>query len=400
MKSSNKVLILGGSVNQLPTIEASLKMGLEVHVTDNIAANPGHVIACASHNIDTTDIQKIKKLTEKEGFIGILSPCTDVAVLTAAEVAHHFNLNGVPVSAAKILTSKLSFRKFQKKLGIPHPAFNEIDDKHNKPSFNSNDGIVIKPDKSSGSKGISILDKSQLDKLDSALIYAIDNSINSKALAEEALKGHHGTLEGVIQNGEITHAFFLDRQTENWLAPHTIGHRIPSLISDEFKFILKNQLDLIFSTLNIKDSVFDVDFIVSDGKIFIIEMSPRLGGNSISNLLLYATKNLFNFPELAVSMATSSTLPKITTPKIIPTSVTLLGSSKSGILSINQEIVAASIKKFKLHNISFNFKDGDLVNKFETGRDVVAVLFFSANDIDTLDKLEKEIRSTPLFSVN
>lgn len=396
---SKKILILGGSVNQLPAINAAIKLGVETHVVDNIPENPGHKIASSSHNIDTTDIDAICRLVKQEQYDGILSPCTDVAVLTAATVAEKFALSGVPVNAARVLTSKISFRNFQKQEGFPYPYFHEIKNKKTINLEQSWDGLVVKPDKSSGSKGISILDNQSFFKIGSAVDLAVENSLNSKAHIEQVILGHHGTLEGVVVDEKLSRTFFLDRQIVDWKTPRTIGHKYPSTLNENFKEELLMQINSIFSKLKIKNAIFDVDFVVSDDdqRVYIIEMSPRLGGNSISELIQFSTS--VNLPEIAVSMAVSDQLPIYHHTRDLDVGVALLGSEMTGKLVINSQLLSQLAERKDILKVNLNIKNGDAVSAFSTGRDVIASVVFCADSQLSLSELEFEIRTKKLFTV-
>ena len=110
--SKKKLLVLAASAYQVDTILTAKRLGYVVLTTDNVPGNPGHELADRAYDVDTTDREGVLRIAQSEGIAGIIAPCTDVAVETAAYVSSTLGLQGVPPASAELLTRKLAFREF------------------------------------------------------------------------------------------------------------------------------------------------------------------------------------------------------------------------------------------------------------------------------------------------
>src|SRR5205814_6491021 len=87
---------------------------------------------------------------------------------------------------------------------------------------------ILKPDRSSGSKGIFTIRSSE--QLAARLPETLAFSPTGTAVLEEFIDGHQGTCEGIVRNNRIARAFFLDRQTAPRPYVATHGHHVPTLL--------------------------------------------------------------------------------------------------------------------------------------------------------------------------
>src|SRR5215471_11710961 len=94
------LLVLGAGVYQIPAIETAKRLGYRVLTTDNVPENPGHALADRMFAVDTTDVARVTAIAERQQISGVIAPCTDVAVVTAALVAERLHLPGPPSKAA------------------------------------------------------------------------------------------------------------------------------------------------------------------------------------------------------------------------------------------------------------------------------------------------------------
>ncbi len=397
MSTNRNILVLGASTHQLPAIQTALNLGLTVHVADNQPYNPGHSLADSSHIVDTTDIPAIKRLAKSLELSAIISPCTDVAVKTAAEVASAFGLPGVSIEAAQILTSKLSFRKFQKHNGIEHPGFCEVtlgSQDLNKVDFNHG---IIKPDRSSGSKGI-VITSNQADDFEKYIGEASNVSINSKVIFEELLIGDQLTAEGVLLDGKVELSFILDRDTAEPPYVCTYGHSWPSKTFSESNQEVIRAIEVIFQKLGIRDTVFDADIIMHDQKAYILEASPRLGGNSISKLVKLACD--IDFPKIALEIALGQKPSMTMVEPVRHSSLVLLGVMQSGNVEIEKNLLERIHQLKWVNDVDIYVNNGDPVDPFINGRHCLAAVFLNAPDRKTLEERRREIKHSKLFQLN
>lgn len=387
---SRTLLILAASAYQLDAIRTAKRLGYRVVTTDNQPTNPGHALADRAHGADTTDIPAVLKIARAERIDGIISPCTDVAVLTAATVARELGFPGVSPDAARVVVDKVAFRRFIEEQKMPVPCFVEIGPEITRlpDMFRRGEWRVVKPDRSSGSKGIFIVRSDA--ELASRLPESRAFSPTGTVVVEEFLDGHQGTCEGVLEGGRIRFHAILDRQTAPPPFVTTTGHHLPTTLGPEPCGRLLSRLDEVWRRLGVTDGPFDCDFVWARDEIYLLEITPRLGGNSISQLLRLATG--FDLVEYAVRHACGDKVAPPSAPEIQPAAVVLLGVWNEGRLRFDAGEEARLRTEPWVKSLAFDVAPGTAVHPFINGRHRVGEAYVVAPDRAILEQRVRELK--------
>ena len=152
-----KILLLGGSQQQIPAIDYAKKQEYYTILCDFLPDNPGQYHADKFYCISTTDKEAVLEVAEKEKVDGVIAYASDPAAPTAAYVSEKLGLPGNKYSIVKIMSEKDLFRNFLLKNGFNTPKFKIYSDLNSLLSdFDNFDRpMIIKPVDSSGSKGIA-----------------------------------------------------------------------------------------------------------------------------------------------------------------------------------------------------------------------------------------------------
>jgi biotin carboxylase len=386
---SKTLLVLGAGVYQVPTIETGGRLGYRVITTDNVPGNPGHVLADAAFDIDTTDVPGVLDLARRERISGVIAPSTDVAVLTAAYVSEHLHLPGPPVSAAYVLTQKFQFREFQRQAGFDSPRAFLVEQGRVPPeALFDGRAWLIKPNRSSGSKGIFVL--SIREEFLAHVAESQGFSSDGTAVLEEFMDGTQHTCEGVLQQGRVAVALVTDRDTAPMPYTATTGHRVPSRLTDAVQDSALRLIERVFDRLRVTSGPFDCDFLVKSGGIALIEMTPRLGGNSLSKLSKAALD--FDLVAYAVRHACGDPyeLPEFRQPK--PRSIAILGVEGRGRLTWNESEMDALRREAWVESLILDLPRGSPVKPFINGRQRVGEALITGSDRTELDIRAEELR--------
>ena len=152
--------------------------------------------------------------------------------------------------------------------------------------------VMVKPVDSSGSKGINKLtDWSQLkDFVEDALHYSRRN----RFLIEEFIvkKGHQISGDAFSVDGRLAfYCFgneFYDPNCDKDFAP--LGECWPFQMDQKYIVDLAEQLQRLFSLLNMKSNAYNVEAIVGeDDTVYLLEVGARSGGSLIPQVTEYAT---------------------------------------------------------------------------------------------------------------
>jgi biotin carboxylase len=376
------VMILAASLYQVEAIRAAKRLGYRVVTSDNRPDNPGHALADISYAIDTTDRHEILRAARQENICAILSPCTDVAVSTAAFVSQELGLRGVPLSAADTLTTKLRFREHAIKIGIPYPRFIPSD-QWRQPISVLQFPVIVKPNKSSGSKGIRIaLNHSEIDH---AITDAKKQSLDGNAIIEQVIVGSQHTCEGLLRNGRVVFSVITDRFTTPPPYVATSGHRVPSLTTDKFKQHIVETIQKTLTSLDVFDCVFDCDFILTpDSSVVLLEITPRLGGNSIGKLTYYCTgTNIYDI-DIMQSCGTLHENPVDTIKNAW--GLEILGLMNGGTVRYGASFIKDVLNKDNIVEFNLDYSNGQRVKPFTNGRNRIGEVILTSRSRQELDK--------------
>lgn len=394
-----RLMVLGAGAYQVPVMLAARAMDIEVIAVDRNASSVGVTEADRFEPVDTTDCERVLEVARRFDIDAIIAPCSDVAVPTQAYVAEHLKLVGPPPESALILTDKELFRSYQKRSGLPHPGFWAGDSTVLAKRKWAPGTYISKPPRSSGSKGIYVADHLSLD---GALEKSVAYSADRRLVVEEHVAGDQGTIEGVWIDGKIKFHFITDRLTAD--APHvaTTGHRYPSRISTEAQREVLVAVSTILSGLAVKNTVFDCDFIASAKGVVVLELTPRLGGNSLSRLVLATTGR--DLPMEAVQLMFDKSVDdfsrqakEVQAPGLAG-AIMVLHSPCAGLLAFNPHAEASLRRQPWVRHIEWDVEPGAEVRAFRNGRDRVGEALICAENRDELDvycaQFDKELKIT------
>ena len=116
-----KILLLGGSAQQIIAIETAKRLGYYTVLCDFLPDNPGQYVADKFYLVSTTDREAVLEVALQEKIDGVLAYASDPAAPTAAYVAEKMKLPGNPYESVEILCNKDKFRKFLKENGFCTP---------------------------------------------------------------------------------------------------------------------------------------------------------------------------------------------------------------------------------------------------------------------------------------
>ena len=289
-----KLMILGGSRYILPVIEAAHKLGLYVITCDYLPDNIAHKYSDEYINVSIIEKEAVLKVAKESQIDGIMSFACDPGVTTAAYVSEKMGLPGLPYKSVEILQNKSKFREFLANNGFNVPVAkgytSVIDAVNDKDLFKW--PVIVKPVDSAGSKGVTKIES--IDDLKEAAENAIAFSKTKTFIVEEFIqqKGFSSDTDSFSVNGKLVYASFsnqhFDPDAENPYTPS--AYSWPSTMPDEIQKELRNELQRLISLLGLTTSIYNIETRMgTDGKPYIMEVSPRGGGNRLSEMLHYAS---------------------------------------------------------------------------------------------------------------
>ena len=288
-------MLLGGSRYLLPVIEAAHKLGLYVITCDYLPNNVAHKHSDEYCNISIVDKNAVLEKATELNIDGIMSFACDPGVETAAYVAEKMGLPSVgPYESVCILQNKGKFREFLKENGFNVPFAK----KYTSIQLALKDiniykwPVIVKPTDSAGSKGVTKVDVAS--NLSESIKHALAYSRCGEFIIEEFLeqKGQPSDADGLVVDGTIEiisySSQYFDKEAKNPYVPSAFGW--PTTISIEKQKELQNEVQRLLRLLNMETSIYNIEVREClDDKAYIMECSPRGGGNRLSEMLRYST---------------------------------------------------------------------------------------------------------------
>ena len=288
-----KLMILGGSRYALPVIEAAHKLGLYVITCDYLPDNYAHRFSDEYCNVSIIDKEATLKAARRLKIDGVVSFACDPGVVTAAYVAEKMGLPNVgPYESVCILQNKGRFRRFLAENGFTVPAARQYRAGEEPDPSLFHWPVIVKPTDSAGSKGVTRVDRPE--DLPAAVAHALDFSHCGEFIVEDFItqKGFSSDTDCFSVNGELRFVSFnnqrFDPDCENPYAPAGFGW--PSSMSEAHQEELKKELQRLLRLLNMRTALYNVECREgTDGRAYLMEVSPRGGGNRLAECLRHAT---------------------------------------------------------------------------------------------------------------
>lgn len=381
-------MLLGGIRYLLPVIKAAHEQGYYVITADYLPDNIAHQYSDEYVNVSIIDKEAVLKVAREKEIDGIMSFGVDPGVIAASYVQNQMGLPSFgPFESVEVLQHKDKFRAFLAENGFNVPwAFGfsseteswEARDKFTYP-------LIVKPTDSAGSKGCTRVDSE--DELMAAIRYAFKYTISGHIIIEEFLekKGCSSDTDSYAQDGQLKFvSFSAQRFDANAVNPYTpSAYSWPSTFTKEEEEYLTGEIQRLITLLGMKTSVFNIEVrVATNNKPYIMELTPRGGGNRLCEMLRYAT---------GVDMITAITRAMVgDEPELIEQkpyngnwAEIILHADKDGEfveLQIDPSLPAEVVEK------DLWVKPGDFVHGFEAANDAIGTLvlrFENAEDLES-----------------
>lgn len=377
-----KLMLLGGLRYLLPVIEAAHKLGIYVITCDYLPDNIAHKYSDEYRNVSIVDKEAVLAVARELQIDGIMSFAVDPGVVTAAYVQEEMGLPGNPYESVCILQNKDRFRNFLTKHGFNVPkakGFSSIAEALAEAYWYPWPAIV-KPTDSAGSKGVTKVNR--LEDLEPALKVAFEHSLSGRVIVEEFIEkqGCSSDSDCFSVDGQLKFvSFSAQRFDENAPNPYTpSAYSWPSTFTKEQEAELTSEVQRLLTLLGMRTSIYNIETRIGvNGKPYIMEVSPRGGGNRLAEMVRFATgvDLITNAVRAAVGEEVVSVEQK---PYDGHWAEIVLHSQKDGrfvALDIDDEFYLTHVKQVDLW-----VKENEKVNAFKGANDAIGTLVLNFDD--------------------
>ena len=351
------IMIFGVGELQKSIIERAKKMGLFVVGIDPCTDAFCRASVDAFEVVGGQDYEGTLAVAHKYNICAIATAATDKPLVMMSRIAKKLNLPFYSEETAEISTDKFRMKECFRKAGIPCANGGLIK------SIEEAEGLVypviLKPRDNSGSRGVIFCnDKSELE---AAFNEAMQYTRLDSVLVEEFIEGQEYSIESIHYNGKSEVIQFTEKRTTPFPYNVELGHIQPANISDEHKEQIRKIIADIAIALGFENCPSHTELKINKRGIFIIETSPRLGGDYITSTLTPLSTGV-NIEDQLLNIALGKEVDTNTGRTERASAVHFFSLPEGTITSIDQQI--ETVKEWDgVEQFDFKLKPGDKVNK-------------------------------------
>lgn len=381
-----KIMILGAGRGQVQLIKTAKELGYYTIVASIEGNYPGFDIADEKCYVDISNPEAVLEHAQKLKIDGIATSCLDTGIAALGYVCEKMNLPGLDTNAAKLSNNKLLMKEAFAKYNVSTAKYKLI---HSEEELLASIDeftfpVIIKAVDLQGSCGINIVRTKE--KLLDDYRDTMSETRKDFCLVEEFIEGYDLSANSFVVNGKFL--FVLPCGDITYIAKTGIpvGHYAPVNKNDDLLRQVEEESKKAIKALGLNNCAVNIDFVVRDNKLYVIELTGRIGANCLPELIsIYYGVDIYKMiVETAMGVDVSNYFNE---NKNEPTScyAKMLISEESGTL---KKIINSNDNNDNIYEITYFVEPGDKINKFTNSKNCIGQVIVKG---DTLDNCEKFI---------
>jgi len=381
INGKKSILVFGGSDYQLSLVKECKKMNLYTVVIDPNPAAEAKAYADAFEVVGGQDFEGTCNVVEKYNVDAIITAATDKPLVMMAQIAKKYNFNFYSEETARLSTDKFLMKQRFQEYGFPCAKGKIIE----AVPVDMNYPIVIKPTDNSGSRGVIFCK----NKEEAMTVIEESKQYTRKPylVAEEVVEGAEYSIESLHYNGKSK----ILQITEKIVTPLPyfieLGHIQPAIIEPKIRQELEELLEKVVKAFGFDNCGAHNEVKIKDGKITLIEVSPRIGGDFISSTLVNASTGI-NMERALIQIVLGEE-PDFSEYKPEASGIFFF-HFKEGLLKsitdINSILNIPEVLSYR-----FDLQPGDVIPKIRTGVDRYGYFILKTDNRDSLFDLKENI---------
>ena len=389
------VLIFGVGELQKSIINRAKKMGLYV-----VGIDPCEDAACrdevdAFEIVGGQDYEGTLAVARKYNVAAVVTAATDKPLVMMARVAKELGLRFYSEETAIWSTDKYQMKQRFIEGGIPcarGKVIKSVDE-----AKNLDFPLILKPRDNSGSRGVILC--RDMQSLQNAMDEALQYTRLDSVLVEEFIEGPEYSIESLHYDGKSEVVQFTEKRTTPFPYNVELGHIQPANLTDERKEAIRTIIAKIGEALHFENCPSHTELKINERGVYVIETSPRLGGDYITSTLTPLSTGI-NIEDQLLKIATGAPVDTKTGRVEKASAVHFFSLPLGTITSIDPKI--NEIKDAEgVEQFNFKLKAGDKINPITSSLNRYGQFIVSGDNRYTVeDKIEKyTIISTDYISI-
>lgn len=324
----------------------------------------GTIAACRKHNVSA-----------------IVTAATDKPLVMMARVAKALNLPFYSEETAVWSTDKYQMKARFNEGGVPCAQGKLI---HN--AEEAKDllfPVICKPRDNSGSRGVKLCRNSQ--ELQECIDEALQYSHLDTVLVEEFIEGPEYSIESLHYNGISEVIQFTEKKTTEFPYNVELGHKQPANLSEDLRNQIRNIISKIAKCMNFDNCPSHTELKVNEHGIFVIETSPRLGGDYITSVLTPLSTGI-NLEDQLLHIAFGESVDTKDGRKEKASAVCFLSLPEGEIKAVDSQI--SEVASWPgIYSFELKLNVGDHVNQITSSLNRYAQFIVEADTREQIDQL-------------
>lgn len=377
-----RLLVLGAGRGQIGLYKAAKEMGITT-IAGTMPDNnpPGIPLADEVCFMNIADPDEVAKKAGKLKLDGVATCCLDTGISALGKTCDSLGLTGLPEKAAIMCNDKSKMKKAFMEHGVSTAQYFEISSEEE--LKNALDKIklpvIIKATDLQGSNGIYIA-KTEKDAYD-GFHAAMKLTKRSYCIVEEFIEGWEFGAQAFVYNNEVL--FVMPHGDETYMS-HTavpVGHYVPldcdENIHEQTEEAVKNAIE----ALGLNNCAVNVDLILRDNKVYVIELTGRVGANCLPELveINFGIEYYKMIAAMAVGENPLEYWGKRNSKTTAGLARMILSTEESGTL---EDIKYTGEMDEDILEITFFKKTGDQIRKFVFSADCIGQIIVKGSRLD------------------
>lgn len=379
---NKRIMVLGAARGQLGLIK-SIKNNGDIAIAASIKGNyPGISIADEFCEVDIVDREAVARKAKEYKVDAITTCCHDIAIGALGYACHQNGLVGLSPKSAQISNDKFLMKTAFMKSGVNTAKFKEVHSKDELKSVASEltFPLIIKAIDLQGSKGIYIVKNNM--ELYSNYEKVMQDTNKDFCIVEEFIKGEEFGAQAFIVNGEILYVMPTGDITYLSNTNVPIGHYVPFDVDSKLLKKIEEQVELAIRAIGLDNCAVNVDLILKDGKVYVIELTGRVGANCLPELSsIYYGVDIYKMIYLtALGNDTAKYFLQHKSKQNTPCYAMMLISEKSG--KLKRIVNNNDMTDERIVQICFFVNEGDEIRKFRNSSDCIGQVIVKGESLE------------------
>ena len=387
-QNKKSVLIFGVGPLQKSIIDRAKLMGLYT-----IGIDPVEDATC-KEEVDAVevgggqDFEGTMAVAKKYQIDALVTASTDKPLVMMARVARELHLPFYSVETAQWSTDKYQMKQHFMEGGVPCAKGRLVHSAEEVEDFEF--PVIVKPRDNSGSRGVKLCRNKT--ELVAAIAEALPYSHLDTVLVEEFIEGPEYSIESLHHDGKSEVIQFTEKTTTEFPYNVELGHIQPANISDENKKKIRDIITKIGNALKYENCPSHTELKINNRGIYVIETSPRLGGDYITSTLTPLSTGV-NMEDELLKISLGETINPVL-KEVQYVGVRFFAFKEGSVIKHTpDEIFIKGLPH--VVDFSFTLEEGDKVNRITSSLNRYGQLILQAGNRKTLeeafDRYEKSI---------